>query len=196
MKKILVSSVAALVLTSSALMAEESGLFVGFGTGYGQSEIKTDSTKQKLDGVSFETIVGYKSFFTPAFGLRYYINFAYANAEVENDLKPKIIMNYGLNIDALYNVIANANANFGVFVGVGAGANTWAAKNNEDFKAKTGFSAALNAGLRTQFGKHHGIEIVARVPFVDTKLENNRITGEEQTGSHIYNVGARYILSF
>lgn len=196
MKKLLISSVVALGLSSSASLAEESGLFIGVGTGYGQSEIKTGSTKQKLDGVSFETIVGYKSFFTPTFGLRYYINFAYANAEAENDLKPKIIMNYGLNIDVLYNVIASANANFGVFVGVGAGANTWAARDNKDFKAKTGFSAALNAGLRTQFGKHHGIEVVARVPFIDTTLENNRITGEKQTGSHIYNVGARYILSF
>ena len=62
MKKILVSSVAALVLTSSALMAEESGLFVGIGTGYGQSEIKTDSTKQKLDGVSFETLLDINHF--------------------------------------------------------------------------------------------------------------------------------------
>lgn len=45
-------------------------------------------------------------------------------------------MNYGLNIDVLYNVIASANANFGVFVGVGAGANTWAAKDKKTLRQK------------------------------------------------------------
>ncbi|MDE7235314.1 MAG: outer membrane protein, partial [Helicobacter japonicus] len=96
----------------------------------------------------------------------------------------------------LYNVVASQSVNLGAFVGVGVGANTWAAKDNVDFKVKTGFNVALNAGLRSQFGKHHGIEVVARVPFISTTLENHRVTGEKQTGSHTYNVGARYILSF
>ncbi len=196
MKKCAASLALSLTFIASNGIAEESGLFIGVGTGYGQSEIKSNNTKTKLDGLSFETIVGYKSFLTPAFGMRYYINFAYSNAEQKNDLKPKIIMNYGLNADMLYNVVASESVNLGAFVGVGVGANTWAAKNNEDFKANTGFNVALNAGLRSQFGKHHGIEVVARVPFIDTTLENDRITGAEQTGSHIYNVGARYILSF
>ncbi|WP_289748560.1 outer membrane beta-barrel protein [Helicobacter bilis] len=185
-----------LALVVSVGVAEESGLFIGIGTGYGQSEIKTDSTKTKLDGLSFESIAGYKSFFTPAFGMRYYINFAYSNAEAKKDPKPKVIMNYGVNADMLYNVVVSQSVNLGAFVGVGVGANTWAAKDNVDFKVKTGFNVALNAGLRSQFGKHHGIEVVARVPFISTTLENHRVTGEKQTGSHTYNVGARYILSF
>ena len=73
--KLFVSSVVALALSSSALVAEESGVFVGVGVGYGGSTMKVTSPgdgggKQSLDGLSYEVIAGYKQFFTPNFGLR------------------------------------------------------------------------------------------------------------------------------
>ena len=68
MKKCAASLALSLTFIASNGIAEESGLFIGVGTGYGQSEIKSNNTKTKLDGLSFETIVGYKSFLTPAFG--------------------------------------------------------------------------------------------------------------------------------
>lgn len=78
--KLFVSSVVALALSSSALVAEESGVFVGVGVGYGGSQIKVDGDKTNLKGISYEIIAGYKQFFTQDFGLRYYANFAYADA--------------------------------------------------------------------------------------------------------------------
>lgn len=80
-KKCVLSSAVALALASSASFAEESGAFVGVGVGYGGSQIKpAGSEKMDLNGISYEIIAGYKQFFTPNFGLRYYANFAYADA--------------------------------------------------------------------------------------------------------------------
>ena len=78
-KKCVLSSEVALALASSASFAEESGAFVGVGVGYGGSQVKSGE-KMNLDGISYEIIAGYKQFFTPSFGLRYYANFAYADA--------------------------------------------------------------------------------------------------------------------
>ena len=200
--KYIISSTLALALASSTLVAEESGAFVGVGVGYGASQVKFGSEKTDLNGISYEVIAGYKQFFTPSFGLRYYINFAYADASGKvKGTSEKIkgnVMDYGVNVDALYNLVASANANFGVFVGVGAGANTWGGRDIEHFNSKTGLNVALNAGLRSQFGKHHSIEIAARVPFIATTLEKaDAAAGTPKvTASHTYNVGARYVFSF
>ena len=199
--KYIISSTLALALASSALVAEESGAFVGVGVGYGASQVKFGSEKTDLNGISYEVIAGYKQFFTPSFGLRYYINFAYADASKKaKDGDPELIgsvADYGVNVDALYNLIASANANFGVFVGVGVGANTWYGRDLDlkDYE-QTGLNVALNAGLRSQFGRHHSIEIAARVPFIDTKLQNIYQPALKVTASHIYNAGVRYIFSF
>ena len=126
-KKILISSAVALVLLNSVSLAEESGAFVGIGIGHGagKRELTEPGTTNKAvgAGASYEIIAGYKQFFTPNVGLRYYANVTYANFYDENPSKTTLI-NYGVNVDALFNFITNASANFGAFFGVGVGGNT------------------------------------------------------------------------
>nr|WP_300733099.1 outer membrane beta-barrel protein [uncultured Helicobacter sp.] len=200
-KNVCLSSAVALALAGSALVAEESGGFVGVGVGYGGFQFNEDE-KLDLNGISYEVIAGYKQFFTPNFGLRYYINFTtYADTSVKvkgtSEKLKASVADYGVNVDVLYNLIASANANFGAFVGVGVGANTWYGGDLylKDYE-QTGLNVALNAGLRSQFGRHHSIEIAARVPFIDTKLQNVYQPALKITASHIYNAGVRYIFSF
>ena len=198
--KLFVSSVVALALSSSALVAEESGVFVGVGVGYGGSQIKAGSEKQNLSGISYEVIAGYKQFFTQDFGLRYYANFAYADASGKpKDSSEKIkgnVMDYGVNVDAIYNFVTGVT-DFGAFLGLGLGANTWGGKSFKDAKMdKTGFNLALNVGLRSVIAQHHSMEIAARVPFIATTLQAAATGTPKMTGSHTYNVGVRYIFSF
>lgn len=200
--KLFVSSALALALAGSALVAEESGVFVGVGVGYGGSQIKTDGEKTNLKGISYEIIAGYKQFFTQDFGLRYYANFAYADASKKaSGDEPKLtgnVMDYGVNVDALYNFISG-DTSFGAFLGLGLGANSWGGKTFKDSKMdKTGLNLAFNVGLRTEIAKAHGIEIAARVPFIATTLEKADAATDTPkiTGSHTYNVGVRYIFSF
>lgn len=198
--KYIISSTLALALASSALVAEESGAFVGVGVGYGASQVKFGSEKTDLNGISYEVIAGYKQFFTPSFGLRYYANFAYADASGKpKDSSEKIkgnVMDYGVNVDALYNFVTGGT-DFGAFLGLGLGANTWGGKSFKDAKLdKTGFNLALNVGLRSVIAQNHGIEIAARVPFIATTLQKAATDTPKMTGSHTYNVGVRYIFSF
>ncbi len=195
----MLSSAVALALASSASFAEESGAFVGVGVGYGGSQVKSGE-KMNLDGISYEIIAGYKQFFTPSFGLRYYANFAYADASGKSkDTSGKIkgnVMDYGVNVDALYNFVTGGT-DFGAFLGLGLGANTWGGKSFKDAKMdKTGFNLALNVGLRSVIAQHHSIEIAARVPFIATTLQKAATDTPKMTGSHTYNVGVRYIFSF
>lgn len=206
-KKCVLSSAVALALASSASFAEESGAFVGVGVGYGGSQVKSGE-KMNLDGISYEIIAGYKQFFTPSFGLRYYANFAYADASGKpKDSSEKIkgnVMDYGVNVDALYNFIADDSLSFGAFLGLGLGLNSWSGSLITGLKddmaglgakvTTSGFGAALNVGLRTEIAKAHGIELAARVPFVATTLVNK--DGLKVTATHNYNVGLRYIFSF
>ncbi len=196
--KYIISSTLALALASSTLVAEESGAFVGVGVGYGASQVKFGSEKTDLNGISYEVIAGYKQFFTPSFGLRYYINFAYADASGKvKGTSEKIkgnVMDYGVNVDALYNFITGGNTDFGAFLGLGLGANSWGGRDFKDSKIdKTGLNLALNVGLRTEIAKAHGIEIAARVPFIATTLDESE---PKVTASHTYNVGVRYVYSF
>ena len=208
MKKLFVSSAVALALSCGALVAEESGAFVG--VGYGGTKVKITNpfdadSSESLGGLSYEVIAGYKQFFTPEFGLRYYANFAGANTSktIEGEKQKVNVMNYGVNVDALYNFINDDSLSFGAFLGLGLGMNSWsgdAIKNIKDGfavlgKVKTsGFDLALNVGVRTEIAKHHGIEVAARVPFLATTLIDK--DGIKGTLQQTYNVGARYIFSF
>lgn len=200
-KKCVLSSAVALALASSASFAEESGAFVGVGVGYGGSQVKSGE-KMNLDGISYEIIAGYKQFFTPNFGLRYYINVNTIGKDVGQKFRGTL-MDYGVNIDMLYNFIARPNANLGFFLGAGAGANTWGKDIGKDIAdsknvKKTAFSAGLNFGLRSVFAKHYGLEIAARVPFTKTTIFDGDNQGNKikMTASYDYNLGLRYIFNF
>lgn len=122
-------------------------------------------------------------------------------------------------MDFLANFVSNESLDFGVFLGVGIGGNTWMGRDLDDYEDylnrianlvgtsvsfnKTGLDLSLNVGLRTNIAKHHGIELVAKVPFLKTTLLNKTFTAPTGT-SHVlkdtlhqaFSVTARYTFSF
>ena len=222
----LIGSITAIALTSSVVVAEESGAFVGLGLGFGGSSVKAEmsiggvSTKDTANGsgLNYGLIAGYKQFFTDSFGLRYYVNIDYNSSKIKADGEKASLnaINYGVNVDALYNFVSSDGMDFGAFLGLGLGANTWSGKAVDGFKEQTkdsgkkvsttGFDLALNAGLRGVFAKQHGVEIAVRVPFMGTKIVDGNVDlgipgiGDtmkvESTITRNYNVGVRYTFSF
>lgn len=231
-------------------IAEESGGFVGLEVGYGEAEIVnirsvipiSKDNIRELDfnggGVAYGFTIGYKQFFTPYLGLRYYanLNLLHANLNpkstrpadgvggrfIVNAKKSSVmLLNYGANMDFMANVLASENVDFGGFVGVGLGGDSWMGKGIEhqlwlyrvhnyfstahDLKlnSKTNFNVWINVGLRTNFAKYHGIELVARAPFLKNKLLDgnfvDRYDGQVKakvTIKGIYSVSLRYTVSF
>ncbi|PAF47423.1 hypothetical protein BKH41_07530 [Helicobacter sp. 12S02232-10] len=142
--------------------------------------------------------LGYKQFFGNSkwFGLRYYafLDYGYANfGKIIPDLDSSPdnptyksyythMLSYGVGIDTLWNFINKDNASFGIFAGIGVGADTWIA-NGKDFqekffpKGKVGyvnFQATIDAGLRTNLYKHHGFEVGVKVPLLQDKIFNDK----------------------
>lgn len=218
MKKLLISSIAAMALTSSVVVAEESGAFVGLGLGFGGSSVKSEvssdilSAKETMSGsgLNYGLVAGYKQFFTDSFGLRYYANIDYNSSKIKMDTEKVALnaINYGVNVDALYNFVSSDGMDFGAFLGLGLGANTWSGKAVDAGKemakqankslSTTGFDLALNAGLRGVFAKQHGVEIFARVPFIATTMLDVKEGTEsvKYSTSRNYNAGVRYTFSF
>lgn len=200
-----------LAFVPSASKAESSAPFVGVELGYGEGRANTDQAY--LRGVQYGITAGYKQFFMPYVGLRYYANFSVMHApgvydKDGNDLpqydKTTSLLNYGANIDLLANFVAGEDFDFGAFVGVGVGAYTWLKsgylENAPSEWKLTHLDVALNVGLRTNIAKNHGIEVVGRISFLDGKVHSTTdpTTGTTQTTkvSHPYSVTARYTYSF
>lgn len=253
-KSVFLSVAVASALAASAV-AEESAGFIGLelGASGGNQEAKltgtvlnqsrTASDNLETYGVNVGIVGGYKAFFTSWFGLRAYANLNYIHTLNEEMIREAdgsslstdqaiTALNYGVNLDLLFNVLAFQQANLGLFVGAGLGANTFFASNaidaakkkiaaNPDFgllgadlqqqlnndikdnKAYTGFDAWVNVGVRTNFLEHHGIEVVARVPFVGTTVYDKTLgdPAVASTNGNIklynpWNVSVRYIYSF
>ncbi len=247
MSKILKIAIASSVacVTSQNALAEQSGVIIGAEVGYGGASVRdygsysdTDiatgqtynsswTTKYDGGGVKYGFIVGYKHFFTPKLGLRAYANISAMHPslttkeDVANQWKKvsATMLNYGVNVDFLGNFISLEKIDFGGFVGLGLGANTWLGKSIDDYQKfidryrygwklnKTGFDVALNVGLRANIAKYHGIELVARVPFVATTILNKSATNAQEGYNteresrkdnlhNPYNISLRYVVSF
>lgn len=180
---------------------------------------QTFSEKLEPYGFNVGIIGGYKAFFTSWFGLRAYANLNYihtlSNEEVGKDTQTIggtttertifqdytiAALNYGVNLDLLFNVAAFEEANLGLFAGVGIGANTFMTSNSIDAAKKrfenannaggtnlseglssikdktyTGFDAWVNVGIRTNFLTNHELEVLAKVPFVGTTAYNKTL---------------------
>lgn len=187
---------------------EADGAFVGIGIGYGMlnwqlshyrwekgsADIFDRNADKNSFGVSYDFIAGYKHFFNPYLGARYYAGFgAYHGALQAEGFSRIDMIDYGVNADFLANVYANANLNFGLFFGLGIGGNTIVGKYVSDFKRDlsdkiandtrlcnngcaniksktTHFDFALNAGLRLNIGTHHGLELAVRVPLLSKTI--------------------------
>lgn len=199
-----------------SVSAEESGLFVGVQAGYGAgksiSEYNGEKTPTKRDGAAYGLIAGYKQFFAQHFGIRYYFNIDFLDTSgttVAGENVKANLTNYAVNIDTLYNFLTG-DIDFGTFLGIGLGANTWGGPNINTIKSygkvtTTGFGVHLNVGLRTNIAKYHGIELALKVPFVPTKLLDVTFTENDiyrvgdrykSTAQQTYNIALRYVFSF
>lgn len=201
---------------------EDAGAFIGLGIGYGgivgdfklsginNGTFGSEPVKFNGGGVALDVLVGYKHFFVKYVGLRYYANVDFITASIKakdskmeimqvglfNDARRVNLINYDINIDLLINFISNESVDFGAYVGVGVGGNTWNGKGMDTFqqeadkgvqtvatagggsaaykinvrKNKIDLDVALNVGLRINIAKHHGIELAARVPFIKSTI--------------------------
>ena len=237
-------AIIAILFAWNLTFAEDSGTFVGVNIGYGDITMRTDTTaiedsgdiltqhKGNLasgGGVNYGIVVGYKQFFTSHLGLRYYANFnalhttanptalmvQHAGIRTKQNIT---LLNYGANIDFLGNFIANNALDFGAFIGLGIGAESFLGADftnypkafvdtsqipNTAWEAKkTHFSVWANAGLRVNIAKHHSIEIFVRVPFMKSailqKSENvaGAKWGVKTSIKNSYDIGVRYGFSF
>ena len=199
-------------------LAEESGGFVGIGIGGGGTQHTMESQEGKasidFDGINYGFVAGYKQFFNDYLGLRYYANLdIFHNLKKFESERPDItLINYGINVDFLGNFVSTEIADFGGFIGVGIGGNKLTGKHIQDIKdtgasqikvSDKGFDVWLNVGLRTNIAKYHGIELVARVPFLPVKMIDMTATDDtgfsfkyKQTLGQKYSILARYSFSF
>ena len=238
MRKIskVILSVAVMSALANNAIAEESGVFLGAEIGYGAGKFEnklsiagqSENAKYDGGGIKYGFVAGYKQFFTPYLGLRYYANVGITHATVKSNSvadaygwKDKVdgtLINYGANVDFLANFVANETIDFGAFIGLGIGGNTWTGRDLDDHEdylnsiarqagtsvslSKTSFDLSLNVGLRTNIATHHGIELVAKVPFLETKLLDKTITMQgaslniKNTLHQPFSVTARYTFSF
>lgn len=215
MKKMLVSSALAFAMASSAVVAEESGVFVGLGyAGKYTSSVDRNTpgttTKTSTNEFNYEILAGYKHFFTDSFGIRGYAHFQQDHTNTITNISigsesgefdaPQGEFRYGVNVDALYNVFNNESGDFGLFAGARLGLSTVTgdvadglAMRHKDYKW-TDFVAGLNLGLRGTFAKAHGVELAFYVPLKNhVYLDKPGIKEEEPTR---YNASLRYTYSF
>lgn len=203
MKNLILRFVFIGILGASSLLAEESGWFAGaqFSSGSveleyeycqassGTKECLADSQEQPFEGYQWGLLGGYKQFFTPKFGLRYYASFnvgknysydgtAY-NSNDRSDVRTTFTnkldeYTFHLHIDALYNFITSERSDFGVFAGVGLGyafyKYTMKEGTNQNFGEQgykqidtaRDFDISIFLGLRVNLAKRHGIELYSR----------------------------------
>ncbi|MGX2982498.1 outer membrane beta-barrel protein [Helicobacter sp. 23-1045] len=195
--------------------AEESGVFAGFEIGGGETKLEykvidiegnKDGDKEYYSGINYGFVAGYKQFFTPYLGLRYY-----ANLGIHHNLKnftgtsyrQITLINYGANVDFLGNFVSSESLDFGGFVGLGVGANSLVGEFFKGFKENgwdlTGVDLSLNVGLRANIATNHGLEVLAKVPFLPVKIIDGKIDGVSSykyTFGQTYSVLARYTISF
>ena len=232
----MVTSVAVASALANSVIAEESGVFLGLEAGVSIMNTQNETTDFKDSkygfGGNYGFTIGYKQFFNPYIGLRYYANINYMQADVYASNAPNItsngtttyttypsfvdetnfmLLNYGINVDFLGNFVAKENVDFGGFVGIGLGGDTYLFDLNiisqtsptqrkviVGQETTTTFNATLNIGLRGNIFKNDGIELVAKVPFIGQKfVDTTKADGAplKMTRTY-YSVALRYTYSF
>lgn len=200
--KIALSLVVAGILGASSALAETSAGFVGLqgNTGFGghttkvetaTAAVTTQGTKTETSSYQFGILAGYKHFFVPKFGLRFYGLLDYANTEVSG------VTTASINADTLFNFISGESWDLGGFGGVSLGYGSVEQGTSTTTKTTDGMDFGLNVGLRVTFAQHHGLELYSRIGLIgqEEKLtvnNNTVITRNKQD----YIGGLRYIYSF
>lgn len=167
-------------------------------------------------GVVYGAVLGYKQFFNPYVGLRYYVNAdaTHAKTTYQGQTSREIIfINYFANVDLLVNFIGGKDGDLGLFVGLGLGGNTITGKGGKDamdaLKAldlkpdSTSVGGVFNIGLRTSITKTHGLEFIAKVPVVPLiltdmtrKYPDGSTTETKVSVGPTYQLLVRYVVSF
>ena len=226
--KFAVSVALAGILGASSALAETSGAFVGLQAGYGGLKLKMeseyndgagfvekDSESISAGGFRYGFVAGYKQFFTPEFGARYYASFDLGTdykkdiTDADGDKTTIKVNSYNItaNADALYNFISSNDLDLGAFLGLSLGYAHHTVKMEPategmpDIKP-SGFDLGINFGLRTNIAQNHGIELYSRFGVLQQKkeLKNTYEGGYSDTQTYKaqqpYQVGLRYTFSF
>ena len=221
--KFAVSVALAGILGASSALAETSGAFVGVQAGYGGNKATLEASGDgwkvggdgTLSGLRYGILGGYKQFFTPEFGARYYAVVDFSNnSEKELTLQQdsggegvvqKLKINtWGINAnaDVLYNFVSNESFDFGAFAGLSLGYVQHSLKTTSDEGSDTikagGFDLGINFGLRTNIAQNHGVELYSRFGLLEVKKEITETDSPTQTrkSKQPYTVGLRYSFSF
>lgn len=213
MRKLGLSLVLAGILGATSAVAEESGAFVGVQLGYGGMKAKAEveqtvagetfkeSDSISLSGFRYGILGGYKQFFTPNFGARYYA-VVDLGTDYKKDENKISTFNITANADALYNFLSNDDLDFGVFAGLSLGYANHKLKDTGAFDVKpSGFDLGINFGLRTNIATNHGIELYSRFGLLQQK-DDITVPGDDMSDkmtfkvSQPYAVGLRYTFSF
>lgn len=212
---------------SSPLLAEESGWFAGvqFGgggveLGYEYCETGHSGTREKycpwklqevFEGGQWGLLGGYKQFFTPKFGLRYYGAFNMGKYSYDgDDIAYKSVYRtdttaftnklneytFHIHTDILYNFITSETFDFGVFAGVGLGYVLYKYTIQDgpflnavysEIDTARDFDIRFAAGLRVNLAKRHDIEAFIQLPMLKQR-ENFVVAGWDGTLTQVYGI--------
>lgn len=224
MKKLMVSGALALAFSTSAVIAEESGAFVGVDLGMSNAVMTQDAGEFGFDfnnkaasvgNFRYGLLGGYKWFFTEKAGLRAYLqvnngaNQIPASVDVHTTINTLNVM---ANVDALYNLYSTQESSIGLFAGLSFGYAIHSGKVVDDLKKTglkdpSGFDMGINFGLRTIIAKYHGIEFFNRFGIIGASATSTINTGNvvpsipstvdvKMTTLQPYSFGVRYTYNF
>ncbi|WP_394967807.1 outer membrane beta-barrel protein [uncultured Helicobacter sp.] len=221
MKKLIVSGALALAFSTSAVVAEESGAFVGVDLGMSNAVMTQDagggpaagSLNNKAASVGnfrYGLLGGYKWFFTESFGLRAYLQVNNGANQIPEGVDTHAIintLNVMANVDALYNLYSTQESSIGLFAGLSFGYAIHSGKAVDDLKKTglkdpSGFDMGINFGLRTIIAKHHGIEFFNRFGIIGASATSTLGAGTplatdvKMTTLQPYAFGVRYTYNF
>lgn len=150
MKKLIVSGALALAFSTSAVVAEESGAFVGVDLGMSNAVMTRDAgstgafdfndKSASIGNFRYGLMGGYKWFFTESFGLRAYLQVNNGANQIPAGLDAHTTintLNVMANVDALYNLYSTQESSIGLFAGLSFGYAIHSGKVVDDLK-KTG----------------------------------------------------------
>ena len=223
-----------LVAISTNAVAEESGWFLGVkgdiknlidytktnrdGNGRSNGTYRTTTTTNYQIGI----LGGYKKFFSPKFGVRFYGVLDYGRIDRDYDTSyynnTENSFGLGANVEALFNFVETESWGLGAFAGGGLGyVGSWYDGNYNIFssvsngsggytttsltsysytRTKHGFDIGVNVGVRVNFGKRHGLEALNRLGFNTNRYKYDSIYSDYSTNSLYQRIELRYVFSF
>ena len=186
----------------------KSGAFVGFATGYsigfehGNAGLQVIAPRYLNVGAK----LGYNLYFSKALGLRGYVDYIYGMNlhSSESGTNGSYLHYVNANVDFLNTFYNSEQVSAGWFAGLslGAGIHSGGAvkiiTQSSNLSNVSGFDLGINLGLRTLFGKHHGIEFFTRFGVIgaSARAEYPNNSKTDMSTNQIYNAGIRYTYNF